>query len=70
MGRDGRPPDETVGPASRAAVAAFWSTLAEAALTFRVPLLARTPVLQTSPFLQWHKGRLWLVRGDQRLAQG
>ncbi len=68
MGLDGRPPDEAVGPAARAAIAAFWSTLAEATLTLRVPILARTPVLQASPFLQWHEGKLWVVRGDQRLA--
>jgi hypothetical protein len=68
MGRGGRPPDETVGRASHAAVAAFWSTHAEAALTLRAPLLARTPVLQASPFQQWHERRLCVVRGDQRLA--
>ena len=47
--------------AQRAAVAAFWSALADFAATTRVPGAARSPALTDQPFLAWHAV---VVRGN------
>ena len=47
--------------AQRAAIAAFWSALADFAATARVPRAAYSPSLTQQPFLAWHAV---VVRGN------